>query len=149
MADRVDIRIETGHKFARARWDHRYARSQQIYIAESANQRHHTVRGPRSHEKETDGDRRLGNPHLSRLVGRVGLVRAQRVHVHLFRLLAQNLFVVDHMADDLAVKVDNQRHRDHVAAGEDHADKEVVIERISQVVECAGGEVALWKEKLK
>lgn len=49
--------------------------------------------------------------------------------------------------DNFAVEVNYHGHRYDVAAGEYNAHEEVVVEGIGQVVERAGGEVALWKER--
>lgn len=50
-----------------------------------------------------------------------------------------------HIPDNLTVKVDYHGHWNNVAAGEDDGDEEVVVEGVGQVVEGAGGQVALWK----
>lgn len=142
MADGVHVRVQTGNELACTRREHGHSRSQQALVAEGANQRQHGVRGPRSHKQETDGDGRLCDAHLDRRVGLV-LVRAQRINVHLFGLLAECLLVVHDVAYDLAVIVDDEAHREDVAKGEDGAHKHAVVERVGQVVEGAGREVTL------
>lgn len=53
--------------------------------------------------------------------------------------------MTEHVPDDLAVIVDDQHHWDRIAEGENDADKETRIERVRQVVEGAGCQVALCK----
>lgn len=45
----------------------------------------------------------------------------------------------------LAVKVDDHGHGNDVAAGEDDADEQVIVEGVGQVIERAGREIALCK----
>lgn len=144
MRNGIHVRIQAGDKLAGTRRYHGDAGRQQRLVAERPDQRHDAVRRPRAHEQEANGDGRLGDTDLCRFGVGVG-IGAQRFDVHLLGLLAQCLLVAEYMAHDLAVVVDNQRHRDEVAEGEDDADEEARVEGVGQVVKGARGEISLWK----
>lgn len=82
----IDEWVYARHQFAGAGRDHRGSWCKQTLIPECPDQRHYAVGRPRHEEQEANGDSRLRNPYLRRLLALVH-IGAQRLHVHFLGLL--------------------------------------------------------------
>lgn len=140
MWDGIDVWVEAGDKFACARWNHRYAWSQQTFIAKCADQSQHSVRSPRRNEQKADSDASFSDANFYRCLCSV-LIRSKALDVHLLGLSFQRFLVIDDMRYDLTVVVDNHAHRNDIGECKNGAHKHVVVERVGEIVECAGCEI--------
>lgn len=143
MGDCINVRIQAGHKFAGARWNHGDAGGQQTLISKGTNQSQHSVWRPRSDEQEANRDASFCDSNFHRCFLSV-LIWPQTLHVHLLCLLLQRLLMVHNMRDNLAVVINNQGHGDDVGECENRADEHAVVKCVGQVIEGAWGEISFW-----